>query len=76
MKPVRTEHTSLTFKLAGGTEENDLPAEVMHDGGSPVFCTTWELTEAEKDEICMGGKRIQLLVWGRSHPPVALRIEE
>jgi hypothetical protein len=76
MKPVRTAFTNMLFKLEGGTDENDLPCEKTHDGDEKdVLVTTWEVTPQEAQEI-VKGKRIELVVWGEEHPPVALRIEE
>jgi hypothetical protein len=76
MKPVRTAFTNMLFKLEGGTDENDLPAEKTHDADEKdVLVTTWEVTPQEAQEI-VKGKRIELVVWGEEHPPVALRIEE
>lgn len=44
MKPVATERTNFTYKLPGGTEENDLPCE-RRDG--KVFAT-WELDDNDR----------------------------
>lgn len=74
-KPVQTDRTTSVFKLPGGTEENDLPAEhSVDEGGNPVIITTWELTEEERKWVATGSK-IELIVWGTAHPPVAIRVE-
>jgi len=76
VKPVRTAFTNVLFKLEGGSEENDLPAEKTHDADEKdVLVTTWEVSPQEATQIAKG-KRIELIVWGEEHPPVALRVEE
>lgn len=75
MRPVRTPSTNRTYVLAGGTEANDLPAEVAHDADhDPCIRTTWELTPDERRVLLEGG-RIELVVWGEGHPPVYLKVE-
>lgn len=75
MKPVRTADTNRTFKLPGGTEENDLPLVATEDHeGYAVLVSIWEPTDAERIAIQMGAP-IRLTVWGVSTPPVAIGVE-
>lgn len=72
MKPIKTSRTNAIFELPGGTEENDLPVERNTDSnGRNIITSTWEFSEADLDNIMETGK-IDLLVWGHGHPPVAL----
>jgi hypothetical protein len=74
-KPVVTETTTSVFKLPGGTDENDLPVEhTVSEEGQPILLSTWELDEEERKLVASGSK-IQLLLWGQGHPPVAIRVE-
>lgn len=75
MKPVRTSKTTATYRLVGGTEENDLPVEIGEEDGKPVLVSTWYLSEEERRRISIG-KRVVLTVWGIHTPPVALSVEE
>lgn len=76
MRPVRTAFTNAVFKLPGGTEENDLPAErTQTEDGDNVIATTWELNDIEAAKVARGA-RIELVIWGTRHPAVALRVEE
>lgn len=62
------------FSLPGGNEDNDLFCERLVDDGEVITISTWELDEDERRAVAAGA-RIELLVWGPGHPPVALRIE-
>lgn len=74
MKPIRTVDTNSVFKLRGGTEENDLPlSRIHHEDGSITNCSTWELTDEERQAIAAGAN-IDLFVWGFNHPPVSLAV--
>jgi len=74
MKPIRTAFTNRLFKLEGGTEENDLPVEACEDEAeNTILVSTWELSVDERLKIWKGAK-VELLVWGTEHPPVAIRI--
>lgn len=75
MKPVKTERTNFTYKLPGGTEENDLPVERAVDtNGNRVIQSNWEPTEEERRAIA-DGATVYLLVWGNVTPPVAIGVE-
>lgn len=75
MKPVRTPWTNSLYKLEGGTDENDLPIEKTHDADEhPVLVSTWEVSPQEAQEI-VKGKRIQVIIWGEEHPPIAVILE-
>lgn len=74
MKPVTTEFTNQVFKLSGGTDENDLPIQRMIEpDGSITLTSSWELTDDERQQIADGAK-INLVIWGSAHPPVALEV--
>ena len=76
MKPVRTPWTNALYKLEGGSDENDLPLEKNHDADEhEILLSTWELTNEERKAVA-DGKRIEVIIWGEEHPPIALRVEE
>lgn len=76
MDPIVTEYTNTIFKLPGGTEENDLPVEKNVDShGRDVLVSTWKLSDVELAALQESGK-IDLIIWGKDHPPVALAIHE
>jgi hypothetical protein len=75
VKPRRTHSSDQVFRLAGGTEDNDLwvtlyPAD--EDSG-PAIGSTWEPTDEERAAIAAGAN-IELVIWGTAQPPVALRL--
>jgi hypothetical protein len=74
MKPVETESTNAVFKLPGGTDMNDLPLTRMPSDQGDCLVSVWELTDDER-RVIAEGSRIELIVWGGAHPPVALRTE-
>lgn len=60
MRPVPTDETNHTYKLPGGTDENDLPARL--DQGR-VY-STWQLEDGELEEITPGLPRLIVsLIW-------------
>lgn len=72
MKPRRTHDSNTVFRLVGGTEDNDLWAQQAVDAnGSPVIATVWEPTLQERQAIA-SGENVELIVWGRTTPPVAV----
>lgn len=74
MKPRRTHDSNAVFVLDGGTEDNDLWAhKAQAEDGHPVISSTWELTDAERQEIAAGAQ-VELIVWGEGTPPVLLRV--
>lgn len=74
MNPVRTDKTNFTYKLPGGSAENDLPCEAgLDEAGLPVITSTWELSVDELMAIQLT-RRIELHVWGGGHHPVALSV--
>lgn len=77
MKPVITPYTNTTFVLPGGDESNQLPVEkAKHENdGQPVLISTWELTGPEMLAL-RKSRKIDLIVWGTGHPPVAMRVNE
>lgn len=69
----RTVLSNFVFRLAGGTEDNDLWVErKTDDGGNPVISSTWVPTDDERRQIA-NGANIELVVWGQGHPPVMVR---
>lgn len=74
MRPRRTPTTKSVFSLSGGTEDNDLFVEDAQDpDGNAVMVSVWEPDEAERRQLA-DGATIELLVWGRQHPPVAIAV--
>lgn len=74
MRPRRTHGSNCVFTLAGGTEDNYLWLERARDeDGSPVLCSTWVPTDEER-ELIANGTNVELVLWGASHPPVAMRL--
>lgn len=76
MKPIVTPRSNMVFKLEGGSEENDLPVEQAYDDDeNSVLVSTWELTDDERKRISEGAN-VELMIWGKGLPPVALAVEE
>jgi hypothetical protein len=83
MKPVRTPEANVTLTLPGGTQDNDLPAcRAMlynQDLGETEkdavlgFVTVWQPDEHEARQL-EAGACIELTVWGKGHPPVAVSV--
>lgn len=74
MKPIKNERTTKTFKLPGGSSENDLPVEPWDaEAGTRVHTSFWVPSEGELIQL-EDGATISLSVWGLVHPPVALGI--
>lgn len=73
MKPRRTPSSNKVYRLPGGTEDNDLWVRVDRhaETGDAVVCSTWELSEDERDEIASGAN-VELVIWGLAVPPVAM----
>lgn len=75
MKPRRTPSSNRVYRLAGGTEDNDLWVCETFDSLQPaqtVVCSVWELTDDERQRVA-DGENIELAVWG-GQPPVALQV--
>lgn len=72
MRPRRTPTSNKVFRLAGGTEDNDLWVRAGIEDGEPTISSTWEPNEEERTALAAGAS-IELTVWGIGHPPVALR---
>lgn len=73
MRPRRTPSSNKVFRLVGGTEDNDLWVRLdVDEHEQPVICSTWEPTDEERQAIAEG-ENVELIVWGRGTPPVALR---
>jgi hypothetical protein len=49
MKPVETPDTNFTYKLPGGTSENDLPCERGRVNETPFVRSSWDFDEDEAD---------------------------
>ena len=78
MRPIRTPDTDLVFKLRGGTEENDLPAERVEtpEGpGAAAVVTVWDLDSEERAAVAAGAM-IRLTIFDGLIPPVALGVED
>lgn len=75
MKARRTTETNRCFTLPGGNEDNDLwVLDAVDPDRNPVLCSYWFPNEDEKQRI-MNGEAIELIIWGNTHPPVALAVE-
>ena len=62
------------FALAGGNEDNFLFVEAhLDEDGHPVMTSVWELDDDERQRAAEGGT-IELHVWGRGTPPVAMSV--
>jgi hypothetical protein len=74
MKPRRTVLSDTVFRLAGGTEDNDLWLFCDTDAdGAPLLRSCWVPTDEERRAIADGGN-VELIVWGAGHPPVAMGV--
>lgn len=83
MKPVKTPGTNINLTLPGGTAQNDLPATraMLYNeqaGERPQdaqlgYVTTWQPTDAEARRL-EAGACVELTVWGKGHPPVAVSV--
>jgi hypothetical protein len=73
MRPRRTPTSTTVFRLAGGTEDNDLWVRQGDTDGDPWIESVWELDEDEIVAIAAGGT-IELRVFGRGTPPVSLAV--
>lgn len=75
MRPRRTRESNKVYRLAGGTEDNDLWVMVTFDSENPavpVICSVWEPSAEERARIA-AGENIELAVWG-GQPPVAVQV--
>jgi hypothetical protein len=76
VKPRRTVFSNKVFRLLGGNEDSDLWAKTGTDpDGDPVISTTWVPTDDERREIA-AGHNIEVIVWGESHPAMAVRTDD
>lgn len=83
MKPVRTPEANVTLTLPGGTQDNDLPAcrAMLYDqqrGQTQQdavlgFVTTWQ-PDADEARRLEAGACVELTIWGKGHPPVAVSV--
>lgn len=75
MRPRRTPYSNQVFRLAGGTEDNDLWVERTTSAGEPIIRSVWELDADERRKVAEG-HNIYLIVWGNGTPPVALGVTD
>lgn len=74
MRQRKVPTSNHVFALPGGNEDNDLFVEARLDAdGNPALTSVWELDDDERELIGKGGT-IELHVWGRAHPPVAITV--
>jgi hypothetical protein len=73
MRPRKTPSSTFVYELSGGNEDNSLFVEQATMGDVPVLISVWEPTEDER-AVLAGGGTVELMVWGRSHPPVAMGV--
>lgn len=76
MNPERTVNSNVTFKLPGGTSENDLPGYRIKDSfGNIVCCSVWVPSEEEREQIAKGDN-IRVVIWGQTVPPMDVQITD
>lgn len=72
MKPAHTEHTNRTYKLRGGTDENDLPTyQHFTQSGHLITSSVWVPTDAQRKAIA-DGENIRLNIFGNRIAPCAI----
>lgn len=77
MKPVNTQYTTTILNAPDGWDTNrhgtciGLPVLETED---PYLYSWWELSFKERIKILFGW-RVRLCVVGRTHPPVALHVD-
>lgn len=73
MKARRTHNSNQVLGLRGGTEDNDLWIRSEgHSCGHVTMTSVWEPTPEEREAIA-NGENVELIVWGKGHPPVMVR---
>jgi hypothetical protein len=70
MKPVATEHTNFTYRLPGGTPENDLPCIRTEDAVS----STWQVEEGDLEALSPDYPRLVLDIVHPDHVACCVRI--
>lgn len=79
LTPIKTNMTNLTLGAPANWDEEKedkcigLPCHFDND--AKVISSHWELTDEDRQKIA-DGALIKLEVFGQSHPPVAISIEE
>lgn len=75
VRPRRTPTTEVVLSLPDGNEDNDLWVRVGRDGGDWTITSVWEIEPADRAAI-LAGANIELIVFGRGHPPVDMRVTD
>jgi hypothetical protein len=75
MMPRRHAGSNVVFRLPGGTEDNDLWSEVTNGSDGIQIRSLWVPSDEERKQIAEGAN-IELIVWGGTHPPVAVVIAD
>ena len=70
IKAVAPDGGNVVFRLGGC---HDLPARMYEDNGIPVIETTWELTDAQMEQL-METKQISIAVIGKSIQPISVQV--
>lgn len=73
MKPRRTVLSNCVFELAGGNEDNSLWIHREQLGVQTLNHSCWVPDDDERERIA-NGANIDLIVWGKGHPPVAMTV--
>lgn len=74
MRPRRTPSSNHVFRLAGGTEDNDLPVRLEGMTGDDArVVAVFEPEPGERAAIASGAN-VELTLWGRGVPPMALGV--
>lgn len=74
--PRRTVLSNHVWVLEGGTEDNDLWAQLDYSSdGTPVTRSTFVPTDEQRERIWRG-ENIELVIWGNQQPPVLVQLSE
>jgi hypothetical protein len=73
VRPRRVPTATSVFRLAGGTEDNDLWVRKGSTDGQPWIESVWELDGDERAAIAAGAT-IELRTFGTGTPPVSLAV--
>lgn len=85
MKAVRTLDSNLTLTLDGAGPDRNLPAQQIRaydpergetpDDAKPAIETVWMPDDGERRAL-VNGAPVELVVTGRRHPPVSMKVGE
>lgn len=68
LKPRRTVHSTNCYALEGANEDNSLWVHEDSDSaGSPIFRSTWVLTDEQRKKIAEGSN-VEVILWEAQIP--------